>query len=346
MAYREAKTQSLSGAAAKEYIQKQLTDENSHANEYGRQRALELTFNENPGDGVNAIVRLRNSNKFVAFLLPFIRTPANLLRQGIRKGPMGTLNLAWETAQLARGKRKADNEYIAHVAEQFVFWGGMMLLCAGHGDDDEPWITGNQRVFGSEGAFKRVHLPPLSVRIGGKWYSYRRIEPLATGLSSFADGYNAYKDATDGKRMTAALKQMMTGAGKIITEKSYLQSFDEAYRLLSDPEHKLLDWAANFGASWVPNAYRQTVNAFHDYAPDYKAGSKNWLLNTFQQTLSRAGLYRQVPKLDYFGRPVPKDLPDDQVGVGFVAWRLLMPIARRDAKGMDPVEQLMWKWGT
>jgi len=344
MAYREAVSHGLSGKELNEYIQHQLEDENSTANEFGRERALDLTFNNDPGAAVNWMIHMRSQVPGMRYLFPFIRTPANLLRQGIRKGPLGALNLAWETVQLARGQRKADNEYIAHVAEQIICWGGIMLLCAGHGDDDEPWITGNNLATGGEGAFKRVHLPPLSVRIGGKWYSYRRIEPLATGLASFADGYNAYREAKDGRRMTAALRAMMTGAGKVITEKSYLDSIDQLVTLLNDPERKSEDWLANFGASWVPNAYRQTVNAFHDHAPDYKAGSKNWLLNTFQQTLSRAGLYRQVPKLDYFGRPVPKDLPDDQVGVGSVAWRLLMPVARRDAKGMDPVEQLMWNY--
>ena len=344
MAYREAKAQKLGEAETKEYIQKQLEDENSHANEWGRHRALELTFNEDPGALANAVIRLRNSNKFVAYLLPFIRTPANLLRQGIRKGPVGAFNLAWETIQLVQGQRKADNEYIAHWAEQLAFWGGMMMLIAGHGDDDEPWITGNDEAFGAEGQFKRQHLPPMSIRIGNKWYSYRRIEPLATGLAAFADGYNAYAKADNGQKMTSALKMMMKGTAKIITDKSYLQSFEEVYRLFNDPEKELKDTGTNFLASWSPNVYRQTVNAFHDYTPNYKAGSDNWILNAFQQTISRAGFYKQVPKIDYFGRPVPKDLPDNETGPGSIAYRLGVPIARRKATIDDPVEQLIWNY--
>ena len=67
-------------------------------------------------------------------------------------------------------------------------------------------------------------------------------------------------------------------------------------------------------------------------------------MNAFQQPISRAGFYKQVPKIDYFGRPVPKDLPENETGPGSIAYRLGVPIARRKATIDDPVEQLIWNY--
>ena len=69
MAYREGTHNGLRGKELNDYIQHQLEDLNSTANEFGRQRALELTFNEEPGAAVNAIIQMRLRGQSPFFVL-------------------------------------------------------------------------------------------------------------------------------------------------------------------------------------------------------------------------------------------------------------------------------------
>ena len=47
-------------------------------------------------------------------------------------------------------------------------------------------------------AYKFRAVPPLSIRIGNKWISYSRIEPLAVTLATIVDAINEIKNAEAG----------------------------------------------------------------------------------------------------------------------------------------------------
>ena len=69
---------------------------------------------------------------------------------------------------------------------------GLMSLM---GDDDEyPLITGSQGALSATGrTFMRDKIPPYSIRIGGTYYSYKRLDPFATSLALIADGIANYQ---------------------------------------------------------------------------------------------------------------------------------------------------------
>ena len=348
-AYREAKSRGYGEDRTREFIFEAMRDENSSANVYGRKRALDLTFQETPYAAIRQIIGWRESGGIMGtmlkFFLPFIKTPSNILKQGIRKSPLGTANLAWQTVQGFRGKRQFDNEYIALVAEQLLAWGAVMML-AGSGDDDEPFITGSSPKYGSaEQKFKQNKLPAYSIRIGKNYYSYQRIEPLSTGLAFIADGIEAYRAAKRGEEGQKVVMRLMDKTRRLIVEKSFLDSLGQIQKIIDDPEKGLERWGTNFAASWMPNAVRTTVSAFDDNVRDKKNRDRgeNWFEDAFNLVIGSAGIPKASPKYDYFGRPVKKDSLADSGPL----WQMMRLVPIKSVSpddNMNRAEKLMWKY--
>ena len=355
MADRLGRQQGLEGAALESFIRDQLRDGNSASAAFGRRRSLELTFQEDPGKVVMTLVSLKNGDGWaptlVKYMFPFMKTPYNLLRQGIRKSPLGAFSLIGETYDVIRGNRTVDTDYISHAAEQVLAWGlvGMALsMGGGDNDDDPPRLTGTSSPgTPGERMFRGRHVPAYSIRIGDKYYSYKRIEPLSTMLALVADSLEAYHKAKTEEGASAALRDMFTGATRLIGEKSYLNTFSQIVQLFDEPERSLGSWATDFTASWMPNAIRQASNAFDDYRrdPAVRTSGVRWWRDQFHVTLGKAGILRMAPKVDCFGRPITKD-EAEKAGPGDILWRLLVPVNTKAANAMDPAERLIWNWNT
>ena len=348
-AYRMGVMEGLSGSELQNYIQKQLTDKESNAYKWGRERSRELTFQEDTPVYIKRLMALRESGGAMGItlrlLLPFIKTPSNILKQGVRKSVLGSFNLAWESGKLALGKRNFDNEYISRVAEQLIAWGAFMVLAGLDDDDDMPIITGSSPDYGSaEYGFKVNKVPAYSIRIGDTWYSYQRIEPLATGLAAIADALGAMRDMRNGKDATAVMKKLVKNAGQTIAEKSYLDSIGEIVKTVQDPERNLMQPATNTLSSALPAFVRQIRQAFREEVDDNKNrsyGADFWKEQMFIVT-NRAGVTTALPKIDYFGRPVKKDSWGNTL---LSPLGRLLPIKRVSGDdSMDRAEQLVWNY--
>lgn len=351
-AYREAKAQKLNEAETRRHIGQALADPGSAARQYGEQRAMELTFQENPGRAVNALIRISEDGGvagwIVKYALPFKKTPYNILRQGVRKSPLGALNLMYETGKAALGKRKIDNGFIQHAAEQLLAWGAFLSLCSMADDDDEtPFLTGSSPDYGSaEQKFKIDKIPPYSIRLGGTYFSYKRIEPLSSMLAVMADGVQALREAKKSGDWDRAYDRMLRCVKQVVSEKTFLSSLGELNKLMEEPERNFGRAATNFAASWMPNIVRQTVNSFDDTVRDHKSRSRGmeWWKDQFDITVSSAGIVRAAPKIDYFGREITKE---EFLGAAALdaMFRLVLPVNPVNPdKNMDDAERLIWNY--
>ena len=338
----------LSGNDLQNFVQKQLTDKNSQSYQWGKERAKELAFQEDPGYFVSRLMALRETPGFMGtalrIVLPFIKTPANILRQGMRKSPLGIFPLIFDTGSRIKNKQGFDGEYIAKAAEQIIAWGAFMAI-AGMGDDDElPIITGSSAPYGSaEYGFKANKVPPYSIRIGGAWYSYKRIEPLATGLAVIADSIQAWKNARNGKDGMAVMSDIFRGAKQIIVEKSFLDSLGEMQKVVDDPQN-FVRAVTNPARGLIPNVFTQMRQAFDENVQDNKSREKGieWFKDQFFIVTNRAGVTTALPKIDYFGREVKKD---DWGDTPFSFLGRLAPVKRIEAdSNFDKAERLIWNY--
>lgn len=345
-AYREGRAQKLSGQELADFITARINDDGSKAAQWGELRARELAFQEEPGAAVRWLVSLKNSNspagKIARFIFPFVQAPGNLLRQGVRKSPLGVASLLAVDLPRAIRSREVTPEMMARAAEQLIAWSTLAALWSAQDDDDDerPLLTGSGAPYGSnERNFKANKFPPLSVRIGDRYYTYKFFEPLSSGLAVIANGLEAMR-----AKRPAEAKKALVGMSGFIAEKSYLASVKELFEFFQDPEHSGTRFATNFAASWVPNAYRQAVNAFDDKVRDNRTRARGlkYFTDQFDIVTNSAGFTRALPKLDYFGREVDKDAYADSPAGPLM--RLLSVQSAAPDRSMDQADRLLWNY--
>lgn len=345
-AYREGRAQKLSGQELADFINARIKDGNSRASQWGELRARELAFQEEPGAAVRWLVSLKNSNspagKIARFIFPFVQAPGNLLRQGVRKSPLGMASLLAVDLPRAIRSREVTPEMMARAAEQLIAWSTLAALWSAQDDDDDerPLLTGSGAPYGSnERNFKANKFPPLSVRIGDRYYTYKFFEPLSSGLAVIANGLEAMR-----AKRPAEAKKALVGMSGFIAEKSYLASVKELFEFFQDPEHSGTRFATNFAASWIPNAYRQAVNAFDDKVRDNRTRARGlkYFTDQFDIVTNSAGFTRALPKLDYFGREVDKDAYADSPAGPLM--RLLSVQSAAPDRSMDQADRLLWNY--
>lgn len=337
--------QGYSGQDLQKYIQDQLTDSKSVSYQWGKQRAKELAFQEDPGYFVNRLMTLRETPGYMGaalrIVLPFIKTPTNILRQGARKSVLGSFGLVADTISRIKNKRGFDGAYVARAAEQIIAWGTLMAFYALDDDDELPIITGSSAPYGSaEYGFKANKIPPYSIRIGDKWFSYKRIEPMSTGLALIADTLQALKNAKNGKDGEAIIRDLFRGGGQIFLEKSFLDGLGEISKAIENPSN-FSRAVVNPVKGLIPNLFTQMRQSFDENVQDTKSREKGieWFKDQFFMVMNRAGITTALPKVDYFGRDVKKDDWGDESYTAL--WRIL-GVQRMDAdSSVDQAERLI-----
>ena len=355
LAYRDGKAKGLKGTDLDEYIKSEINKKNSKSFGQATENVKRMVFQEDPGQFVNKLIQLKETDSaagWVAkFMLPFVKTPFNILLQTIRKSPLGIGKLAWQTGEILTGKRKVDGEYISRVAEQLIAFGSVMVL-KGLSDDDEselPIITGSSAPHGSaESKFKMNNLPPYSIRIGDNWYSYKRIEPFSGGLALIADALAAWDDVkNDRESVAGAFTKALKGSFKMVSEKSYLDSVNQLTKIMQDPERNISSWGSNFIASWVPNLTRQTIEAYYNDVQDFKsyAAEDEAIKDFFHVVTSRAGFTRRVPKIDPFGEVITKDAAEENSGIDMdFVYRLISPMQKKVVQEDDEIKNMILRY--
>lgn len=154
--------------------------------------------------------------KLLRFPFPFIKTPINIVRQGLRKSPLGSVGLAYHIAQGLYAGAKSESGFkegffnkvpaallTKELAEQTLAWAATLALFSmveGDDDDDDKriLIVGGRPYNPTEGTgdadkARREYGGTYMVVIRDadgriiRRYPYGRIEPFATAFGGIAD---------------------------------------------------------------------------------------------------------------------------------------------------------------
>jgi hypothetical protein len=162
-----------------------VRDPPEHVRMAAADQALYATFNRQAGPIAQGLLVMRNTdspafNLSIAFILPFIRTPMNILSYSFERTPLAPLVGQWR-ADMAAGGARAD------LATARVAMGTTMMalafdmadrgLITGRGPDDAP----------ERANLARAGVQPYSVRVGDSWVSYNRLDPFGFLLGFAAD---------------------------------------------------------------------------------------------------------------------------------------------------------------
>jgi hypothetical protein len=316
---------------------------------------------------IGAAKRAAVIGAMLSFVFPFVRTPVNIFRMGIKKSPLGSLWLAGNIAQglvaTARGQG-FFNKYPAalltkHLTEQSIAWAAWMALYSiAEGDDDDDkkkWMlvggrpysqdTGSgdadaaKRMYG--GTYMLVHRNESGV-IDAR-VPFGRVEPFATALGGMIDAMGQIKrhwrNRKEGENMKAAQSISRGVASNLLgqaQDKTFLRGFSDVSALGAD----LMDasgarsgaglrFLTNIAAGFVPNIGKQAVRALDDYERNYK--QSEWSHSWWPDGKSAN------PMVDYFtGEDVTKGGPK---------WlRLVWPTPLNIQQAQSPTDTLIQKW--
>ena len=215
----------------------------------------------------NMLSMLTQKHPTLKFVIPFVRTPTNLLTYGISRSPFGSLQVLSKDfrAKLRSPDASVRAETRGRLATSVTTTAALLYflqsgkgqgLITGYGpknkEQRESWEMNNQQ---------------YSIKIGDKWVSYNRLDPIATILGVVADITEAqtYNELDDGD-LEKVFSVAALAFSNNITSKSYVQGLDNLFDFLKfkDPVRDAEKFLGSIAGGFVPNVINQSLNYEED----------------------------------------------------------------------------------
>ena len=186
------------------------------------------------------------------YIFPFVRTPVNIVRYAFERFPATAAFTTRYKEAIARGGREADLAR-AKLAIGSTITAGVAMHAAAENITGRGPSDPRERAVMFETGWQ-----PYSIRVGDKYYSYNRFEPIGILFGITADMVDIYKYA-DEKRLNdeeislGELGSMLAASvTENITNKTFLTGLSDAIQILSDPDRYAEENIRRFVASFVP----------------------------------------------------------------------------------------------
>lgn len=195
-ALNEAKAAGLKGVEADRFVLQRKaelwTNTPREIAESAAKAAQHAVFREDPGKFVAGILDLKRNYPAIGLVLPFVKTPGALPRQGYEATAVSLipgLRTHATKAAMAAGGRDATQAIARAISGTIGLGvGAPILLLAVKGD-----ISGSGPVDPAErAALMEAGWRPNSIRLGDRWVSYQEFQPLNFPLQVIANGVDAY----------------------------------------------------------------------------------------------------------------------------------------------------------
>ncbi len=293
----------------------------------------ELTFTRSDGGFEQKMQGLRRDMDNIPGLpagtmfMPFLRTPANLMSYAIRNSPMAPVSARWRKAMAAGGAEKevALTQFALGTAAYAVF---MEATMNGDVTGGGPKNKAQRDAMMRADAAGNTIWQPYSVRIGGRWYAYDRLDPVGQNVSLAADLSeliaNSDWDESQQENLSEASAHVIGAMGAALFDKTILEgTFNLVSNLTGGNTSNIERETGNRLVGLVPfSGLARTVRRGNDPYMREVSGMLDSLKN------SMPGLSDDLPpSRDLWGKPRTY-----QTGIG-VGYDAIQPIKTRAAGG-------------
>jgi|GEM_PF-1537950 len=232
---------------------KKLYDEIFKTAEKG---ARERIFQETLTGFVKTLDDARMKHPWARLIVPFFKTPVNLLKQSLQRVPGGPLAMPsfWKTLRNPHLSKLSKTEFyetmIARQVTGSLFLGGAFMAAS------EGKVSGiGPRSTAKRNAMRLSGWQPQSVKVGDKWYSYRGFEPISSWFRAAADAFEGHKEGENPEELSMKL---VFSYMKQFSENPFLMGVHDIYEGISSPETKASDLLTGMAiGSTVPNIVQQ-----------------------------------------------------------------------------------------
>ncbi|WP_266031234.1 hypothetical protein [Brucella intermedia] len=257
----------------------------------------ETTFGGSIGMG---LTNLRKSAPITAIVLPFVKTPVNVIRYGIKMTP-GLNILQKEFRDALRGKvgQEAQAHAVGQMAMGSLFSGlaASMVLSGrltGAGPDD-PLVKRELMASG----WRPYSFIWEDDEGNKKYFQLGRFDPIGMTMGLVADVVGLMQSDPD-RDWSDAIGAVGIAVAKNLGEKSFLLNLNTAIEAMMDPEKRLGKWAGNTVGGMIPgSALLRGAN------PDPYLREARTFLDNIKKGIP--GASTTLPKrFDVFGEPVER----------------------------------------
>lgn len=171
------------------------------------------------------------------WLVPFLQTPTNILKQGVEYSPLGITTL--------HGSKKPMEQLAKTMIGTSMFTVASVAANAGLTTWDTPTNTKDKEKFYDAG------LQPYSVKVGDKWVSYSKLGPLAYPIAMAS----AMKWASDNGADEGHLKKLgagLVGMMRFFTDQSYVRGLGDWIDAARGDEYKMQRAITNIPSQLIP----------------------------------------------------------------------------------------------
>lgn len=260
-------------------------------------QATYQTFTNAPGELTKAISRGVNTVSFPGrLILPFIRTPANILKYTFERTPLAPL-MQHVRADIAAGGSRRDIA-LARVAT------GSALLAASADLAMSDMITGRGPSDRRERqALERTGWQPYSVKVGDRYFAYDRTDPIGTSLGLAADLVEILsnmddEDALSDSEVESVQAAIAMSIANNVMNKTYLTGVSDIITAMSDPDRYGKSYFERFAGSVIPAAVANVARSMDPYARE-----ANTMLERVRSRVP--GLSDGLPlRRDMWGEPI------------------------------------------
>lgn len=218
---------------------------------------LYFTFNNQLGAAGQKTLDILHSTKagrlaqFAA--IPFFRTPVNILKFGVHRSPLAPLTQKFQDDFKAGGARR-DMALARMMTGTAVMSAAFALAASGlltGGGEPEKERKAADRLAGWR---------PYSIRVGDKFFEYRRLEPLGMLLGMAADLYEL-SDYMSREESEQWLKMAGMAFAQNITSKTFLSGLTNLIKAISEPQQYGDNYIGALTGSFVPGVVGQAARA-------------------------------------------------------------------------------------
>ena len=220
------------------------------ANNYARY----ITFQDPMGPiGRGAMQMTSGAGGILKLVVPFVRTPINLMKQTVERSPFAFVLKSWREDVRAGGVRA---DLALAKAAVGTGYGLAIALAAQQGN-----ITGAAPTDRAEReALLATGWQPFSLKVGDNYYSYRRLDPLGTlvGIAATMGQPHLFAGEREG-----AEKRFVVGFLAMLSDKTFMPGISDLVAAVDDPSGRRAEAYLNrlMGSVLVPVAVSQTAKA-------------------------------------------------------------------------------------
>ncbi len=280
------------------------------------------TFQNSLGKLGRAVQAASNAHPLVKVVIPFVRTPLNLLKYASERSPLGLFSQEVRDNLASKNGTRARDTQIARIAL------GTMVGVVAYNLASQKTITGG----GPADKAKRAVMmadgwQPYSVKVGDMYYSYNRLDPFSVTLGTAADAYeimSAFGSEHPDKEHLSAL--VFAAISKNVLNRTALSGLSDMIQATSDPERYGKNYIKGLAGSVIPALSAQSAQTLDPTVREARSIIDNFKARTpgLSQTLH--------PKRDIWGEPVMRE--------GALGPDIASPIAEARLKN-DPVNRAL-----